>query len=511
MRALASPRAGRRLRPLVTAVTVLVVVGVAAVAWITIRELQVQRTVFADILDRKLTATSNQFRYYLQPVNDDLAAMDGWYREGLLDAAHPDAAATLLAPLLAPTPQISAAYLLPPEGAIVRLARSGGTWGLAPAGEGEADPRHSEWYGRARQARPGDPVAWSDYSDLPGLGVRGLLIGRATDDGTVLAVGIAKADLDRFTATAPITENGILVRRFAGGRIAWLAPGSGGELDTTDSNDLLVSDRPEHEVIGTALREWGRRERPWEEAFRFKVDGTTWWASFYRSVPGTDPGELGLMAPASDLGRRLETATGRVTILFGAILALAMTAVVLLAFDYRNKYRRTARGRVAPPDDAAAVRALIAGGESVGVEFKATMRWNLHADKPGKEMELAWLKTVVAYLNTDGGHLLIGVADDGGVVGTARDAFPSDDKFILHFDNLVQQHIGLEFAAWIHGRFHALGEQRVFVVTCDRCTDPVFLRKGQKGQESEEFYIRVGASSRQLPSSRIVPYLEERR
>jgi len=113
---------------------------------------------------------------------------------------------------------------------------------------------------------------------------------------------------------------------------------------------------------------------------------------------------------------------------------------------------------------------------------------------------------VVGYLNTDGGFLLIGVADDGEVLGTAADKFPNEDKFILHFDNLIQQHIGLQFAGWIHGSFHSLGEQRIFLVNCDRCEDPVFLRKG----DEELFYIRVGASSRQLPGSRIFDYLQER-
>ena len=34
---------------------------------------------------------------------------------------------------------------------------------------------------------------------------------------------------------------------------------------------------------------------------------------------------------------------------------------------------------------------------------------NLHTKKPGKEIEIAWLKGVTAFLNTDGGTLLIGM------------------------------------------------------------------------------------------------------
>lgn len=496
----------RRSRPLVTAVTVMVIVGLAATAYITIKEFRVQRAVYARILDQKLTTTSNQFRYYLQPVNDDLAAMNGWWQEGLIDATQPDAITTLLRPLLAPSEQITAAYLIPPTGPIYRLVHQADQWHTPDALPDESDPRHSAWYEEASQAGPDDPVVWSQYRNLPGLGQPGLLVGRATTDGTVLAIGILKSDLDRFTASAPITENGILVRRFTDGQIAWLSPGSGSSLGTTSSGDLLVSDIPEHIVISKALIAWGKIERPREQAFSFKSGGQTWWASSYPSVPGTDPGELFLISPASDLSRRFETVTGWVTILFAAVLTLATIAVVILAFDYRNKWRRFARRRRPVPATETELQALIDEGESIAVEFKSTMRWNLHANKAGKEMEIAWLKTVVAYLNTNGGFLLIGVADDGEVLGLEADNFANDDKFILHFDNLIQRHIGLQFAGWVHGSFHNIGDKQVFLVNCDRCHEGVFLKK----DEAELFYVRVGASSRQMPGSRILEYLAER-
>ncbi len=499
-------RSNRRVRPLIVAVAVLIIVGVAAAAWITIKQLQVQRSVYAKILDQKLATTSRQFRYYLQPVADDLTIMADWWQTGLLDPAEPDRIRGLVAPLLTPHTQIVAAYIIPPEGPIYRLVRQDDQWASPPAVAGGSDPRHSAWYESALQTNAGSPVAWSDYRDLPGVAGRGLLTGRATDDGTVLAVAILKDDLDRFSATAPITENGILVRRLMDGSVTWLAPKAGGSLATAGSGELLVSDRPEHTVISKALLAWGSRNQPYERAFTFKVGRKTWWASCYRSVPGTDPGELFLIAPASDLSRRLETVTGRVTIIFAVVLALAMIAVVTLAFDYREKWRRISRRRRPAPTSEQELRALIAAGESLQVEFKSTLRWNLHADKAGKEIELAWLKTVVAYLNTNGGFLLIGVADDGEILGTEADKFPNEDKFILHFDNLIQQHIGLQFAGWVHAEFHSLDGRRVFLINCDRCQEPVFLKKG----DEEMFYIRVGASSRQLPASRIFDYLEER-
>ena len=45
-------------------------------------------------------------------------------------------------------------------------------------------------------------------------------------------------------------------------------------------------------------------------------------------------------------------------------------------------------------------------------------------------------------MNTDGGILLLGVSDEGTVMGPEADGFASEDKCRLHFKNLVNQHRG---------------------------------------------------------------------
>jgi hypothetical protein len=73
---------------------------------------------------------------------------------------------------------------------------------------------------------------------------------------------------------------------------------------------------------------------------------------------------------------------------------------------------------------------LIKRGESKTLEFKSTLRWSLKENrKDDKGVTHAVLKTVAAFLNTEGGDLLIGVADDGSVVGIEHDQLDNDDKF----------------------------------------------------------------------------------
>lgn len=50
-------------------------------------------------------------------------------------------------------------------------------------------------------------------------------------------------------------------------------------------------------------------------------------------------------------------------------------------------------------------------GESEAVEFKATLRTNLHTGSKDPRIELAVLKTLTGFLNGNGGTLIIGVSD----------------------------------------------------------------------------------------------------
>ena len=82
---------------------------------------------------------------------------------------------------------------------------------------------------------------------------------------------------------------------------------------------------------------------------------------------------------------------------------------------------------------------LIKQGESKTLEFKSTLRWNLRESRQDdKRVTHAALKTIAAFLNTEGGDLLLGVADDGTIVGIERDGFDSDDRFMLHLAQVAR-------------------------------------------------------------------------
>jgi len=155
---------------------------------------------------------------------------------------------------------------------------------------------------------------------------------------------------------------------------------------------------------------------------------------------------------------------------------------------------------------------LIKRGESKTLEFKATLRWNLREDrKDDKVITHAVLKTVAAFLNTEGGDLLIGVADDGSVVGIAPDRFASDDEFTRHLAQVVRNGLGDRAGTCIDPKTQAVKGKTVCVVSCQRSPEPVFLKwKGVEEHPDGDFYMRSGPGTVKLPSDSAKEYIRTR-
>ena len=149
---------------------------------------------------------------------------------------------------------------------------------------------------------------------------------------------------------------------------------------------------------------------------------------------------------------------------------------------------------------------IVLEGESEAVEFKSTLRTNLHTGNKDSRMEHGVLKTIAGFLNTNGGTLVIGVADDGNPVGVKVDGFPNEDKMSLHLVNIVKNRLGPQAMTSIHVHFEDFEENRVVVVKCGRATASVFVKDG----DVERFYIRTGPSTTELSASQTQEYIKQR-
>lgn len=147
---------------------------------------------------------------------------------------------------------------------------------------------------------------------------------------------------------------------------------------------------------------------------------------------------------------------------------------------------------------------LIGKGEGHDLEFKSTLRWDLRAGKTSQQIERACLKTISAFLNSNGGILLIGVRDDGSIEGVESDKFANMDKFLLHLWTLVRSCFGTDVSPNIQANLEETAGKTVCVVKCSRSSRPVFLK--QPGFE-EEFYVRVGPGTVALAVSEALKYI----
>ena len=121
-------------------------------------------------------------------------------------------------------------------------------------------------------------------------------------------------------------------------------------------------------------------------------------------------------------------------------------------------------------------------------------------------MQMSVLKTIAGFLNNNGGTLLVGVADDGEVLGLEADNFPNEDKYGLHLVNLISDRIGQIFLPYVHAHFRDQDDKRVLVVRCERGPKAAFVKDGAL----QRFYVRGGNSTAELQGAAITDYVKKR-
>jgi hypothetical protein len=159
------------------------------------------------------------------------------------------------------------------------------------------------------------------------------------------------------------------------------------------------------------------------------------------------------------------------------------------------------------------IAALIAAGESSTVEFKSSVRWDIRENRINEPLKYSVIKTVAAFLNSDGGTLLIGVDDERKVVGLkgdysqfkksdVRDAFENwmTTQFIEQFGKPASRLYSISF--------HEVEGQDVCRIEAQPSPSPVFV--DEKGGKPMQLYIRTGNASRALDAREIIEYSRHR-
>ena len=170
----------------------------------------------------------------------------------------------------------------------------------------------------------------------------------------------------------------------------------------------------------------------------------------------------------------------------------------LLFDDYIRRHRRAEE--------------LLKLQESKTLEFKSSLRWNLKEDrKDDRHVTHAALKTIAAFLNTEGGDLLIGVDDNRRLIGIGHDRLDTDDKFMLHLAQTVRNGLGDRAGTCIDPKTQTVEGETVCIVSCQRSSEPVYLQwKGLEKAEGGDFYVRSGPGTVRLTEDDARKYVASR-
>jgi predicted HTH transcriptional regulator len=151
---------------------------------------------------------------------------------------------------------------------------------------------------------------------------------------------------------------------------------------------------------------------------------------------------------------------------------------------------------------------LIKLPESATLEFKSTLQWDVVRSCANKALRHSILRTIAAFLNSEGGTLIMGVEDNGAVFGLEKDfeCVGGQDRFGQTLANLTASEIGTEFGHLLSMRFVQVEGKTVCVVDVRSASQPAFLN----GPAGKQFFIRLGNTTRILDAEETVSYTQSR-
>jgi Schlafen, AlbA_2 len=521
---MSKPRTAKRhfTRDIILVFLFLSVAVIAAVAYFSaLAQRHISQKYINDAAVRAVAA----FRDMADTMGRDLGLVRDWGASGKLSLDNPDELNQLLFPILKRDRILFGISIADTDGENYYVADVGDGWRTSRTGvsgngrqterrvwdadqrliseektPSDYDPRKRPWFFPTLSA---EDVSWTlpyRFYDHKDVGVTAsLAFGEpSAKTQSVVAFDILLDDLFREIQRMGPSENS---RVFIFKRDAQLYVA---ESDDTFPDFQSVAGVKD-ELIQKIMALWTREQPSSGKAFSVGHNKETWWCGFQALEEANRNIWIGVMVPESDI-------IGGVNRRRTGLWAVGLFVVLIaggFAFWLNRRYGRSfekAEDRFDFRQPEASIRRLIAMGEGRTIEFKSTMRMNRRTQKTGKEIEKAWLKGLAAFMNTDGGTVLLGVADNGRIVGMEPDGFENEDKCMLHFKNLVNRHIGAELSKFIRFRIYRVDGLQVGVVVCGRSSQPVYLKFGDK----ESYYIRNGPSSDPLPVSKVVAYIRNR-
>jgi hypothetical protein len=143
--------------------------------------------------------------------------------------------------------------------------------------------------------------------------------------------------------------------------------------------------------------------------------------------------------------------------------------------------------------------AIIQQGEGPFLEFKSSFRWDMEQSRTNRQLEGVVLKSLAGFLNSNhGGTLLIGVADDGEIIGLENDfqtlKKQNQDGFEQAIMTAIAANLGADLCSHVSILFHVIDNNAICRLIVSPSARPVFLNQGN----NPKLYVRTGGATRDL-------------
>ena len=508
------------LRDIISLVMIIIIILTSIIFYQSKKvQQQISETIITDTTD----VVKRRFSRFIEPIEAYIHVGSQWGQKGFYTTLSDETLTTIFMPMMNAYSHISGIILANSRGEEFFLHRHENTWSSTRLEIGQKqtikhwrgwidttkppqekdiivdyDPRTRPWFQKALKKKINE-IAWTD----PYLFFTAKQIGITastswTDEQSVnwvFAIDLLQNDLLNFLNELEAGKGGhiILVER----------DGSIIAHNQATKNLHINNFTP----ITRAMQLWNTSNHKKTTSFlQFTADNHHWWAGF-STLNDHDPSSwIMIIVPATEIMGNIKQRWQQMGIFVILVLGVGIILAMRVVAKYSYQLRDLPQQNIDQTNIKNNIISLIKAGESSTLEFKSTMRTNLKTGKTGKEIELAWLKGVVSFMNADGGILLIGVADDGTIRGITADHFKNEDKIGLHFKSLITHHIGPEFARFIRMKIITIDEHTVLVIECERVRKPIFLKVGK----NEDFFVRSGPANMKMSMSQMIKYLEER-
>ena len=150
---------------------------------------------------------------------------------------------------------------------------------------------------------------------------------------------------------------------------------------------------------------------------------------------------------------------------------------------------------------------LITQGENQFLELKSSIRYDYQKKTTNLDLEIVIAKTIVGFMNAKGGKLIIGVNDNGQVLGLENDfktlKQQNTDGFEQKVYEIISKFIGKEYCYYSTIYFHEIEKKHICVIDIQKPHEPAYLLKGA----DTVFFLRTGNATRPLSIKEAVHYM----